>query len=211
MPKNKTKRGKKSPVLSVSSDQGGDSPAPQSEHSDAASDETPKQQKEKSQIQMLHCLQQSDQGGENIIVDGFKVANDLRETSPDSYDILTKQVLEFYDRGTDSLGEFFNISRNHVIRLNEKNEVAQITFTEHGRSAIARMHADDVINTYKALMAFIDLLYAQENVFEYKMENVGDSSTDTDSMTWEDAQTDEDIPKEDALPLTQGPSPKAKL
>ncbi|XP_063951607.1 gamma-butyrobetaine dioxygenase-like [Lytechinus pictus] len=122
-------------------------------------------------IQMLHCLQQSDQGGENIIVDGFKVANDLRETSPDSYDILTKQVLEFYDRGTDSLGEFFNISRNHVIRLNEKNEVAQITFTEHGRSAIARMHADDVINTYKALMAFIDLLYAQENVFEYKMEN----------------------------------------
>ncbi|XP_041461022.1 proline-rich receptor-like protein kinase PERK9 [Lytechinus variegatus] len=41
--------------------------------------------------------------------------------------------------------------------------------------------------------------------------SVGDCSTDTDSMTWEDAQTDEDIPKEDALPLTQGPLSQGQI
>ena len=35
--------------------------------------------------------------------------------------------------------------------------------------------------------------------------SVGDPATDTDSMTWEDTQTDDDLPIEESLPLTQGP------
>ena len=40
--------------------------------------------------------------------------------------------------------------------------------------------------------------------------SVGDPS-DTDSMTWEDAQTDEDLPSEAVLPLTQGPLSQGEI
>ncbi|XP_063962976.1 gamma-butyrobetaine dioxygenase-like [Lytechinus pictus] len=123
-------------------------------------------------IQMLHCIQQADlQGGENTLVDGFKVAEDIMKSSPDSYDVLTKQILEFYDTGTDSVGEYFQHSRHSVLRLNGKNKVDQVTFSDHGRSAMTRMQVDDVIKTYKALSSFTARLYAPENVFEYKMKD----------------------------------------
>ncbi|XP_041475490.1 gamma-butyrobetaine dioxygenase-like [Lytechinus variegatus] len=122
-------------------------------------------------IQMLHCIKQAAHGGGNPLVDGFKVASDLRTTSPDSYDVLTKQILEFYDRGTDTLGEFYYHAKHYVLRLNEKNEVDRISFSDHGRSAMNRMQVDDVMKTYKALSSFTALLYAPENVFEYKMKD----------------------------------------
>ncbi|XP_054764837.2 gamma-butyrobetaine dioxygenase-like [Lytechinus pictus] len=122
-------------------------------------------------IQMLHCIKQAAHGGGNTLVDGFKVASDLRTTSPDSYDVLTKQILEFYDRGTDILGEFYYHAKHYVLRLNEKNEVDRISFSDHGRSAMNRMQVDDVIKTYKALSLFTALLYAPENVFEYNMKD----------------------------------------
>nr|XP_054765136.1 uncharacterized protein LOC129271911 [Lytechinus pictus] len=56
------------------------------------------------------------EGGENNLVDGFKVAEDIMKSSPDSYDVLTKQILEFYDTGTDSVGEYFQHSRHSVLR-----------------------------------------------------------------------------------------------
>ncbi|XP_063963116.1 gamma-butyrobetaine dioxygenase-like [Lytechinus pictus] len=123
-------------------------------------------------VEMLHCIQQADlEGGENNLVDGFNVAEDIRKSSPDSYDVLTKQILEFYDTGTDSVGEFFQHSRHSVLRLNGKNEIDQVTFSDHGRSAMTRMQVDDVIKTYKALSFFTARLYAPGNVFEYTMKD----------------------------------------
>lgn len=43
--------------------------------------------------------------------------------------------------------------------------------------------------------------------------SVGDPMTDTDSMTWEETQTDvdEDLPREDALPISHGPLSQSDL
>ena len=69
-----------------------------------------------AQIQMLHCIKQADgEGGDNTLVDGFKIANDLRQSAPELFDILTKELVEFYDSGTDALGDFYMQSRHKII------------------------------------------------------------------------------------------------
>ncbi|XP_071512001.1 gamma-butyrobetaine dioxygenase-like [Diadema antillarum] len=121
-------------------------------------------------IQMLHCIAQADgEGGENTLVDGFKIANDLRQRAPKLFDILTTEVLEYHDVGHDAVGDFFRHSRVPTIRLNDKGDVDKIIFSDHGRSAMLRMGVDNVVATYEALAAFADLLYDRVNVFRYRM------------------------------------------
>ncbi|XP_071512003.1 gamma-butyrobetaine dioxygenase-like [Diadema antillarum] len=121
-------------------------------------------------IQMLHCIAQADgEGGENMLVDGFKIANDLRQSAPKLFDILTTEVLEYHDVGRDAVGDFFQHSRVRTIRLNDKGVVDKIIFSDHGRSAMLRMDVDNVVATYEALACFADLLYDPVNVFRYRM------------------------------------------
>ena len=69
------------------------------------------------QIQLLHCIHQADTGGDSLLVDGFKAANDLRQADPESFDFLTKTPVEYYDFGHDDyVGNFFYTGRHRVIR-----------------------------------------------------------------------------------------------
>ncbi|XP_071496920.1 gamma-butyrobetaine dioxygenase-like [Diadema antillarum] len=121
-------------------------------------------------IQMLHCIAQADgEGGENTLVDGFKIANDIRQRAPKLFDILTTEVLEYHDVGHDAVGDYYQHSRVRTIRLNGKGDVDKIIFSDHGRSALFRMGVDNVVATYEALACFADLLYDPVNVFRYRM------------------------------------------
>ena len=70
-----------------------------------------------SQIQLLHCIDQIEgTGGENILSDGFKAAEELKKEDPEAFEILTTTLLEFYDKGSDSVGKFHQRSRHPTIR-----------------------------------------------------------------------------------------------
>ena len=70
-----------------------------------------------AQIQMLHCIRQADTGGDNMLVDGFKAASDLRQSDPESFSFLTKTPVEFYDIGyEDYVGDFYHTSRQRIIQ-----------------------------------------------------------------------------------------------
>lgn len=52
---------------------------------------------------------QAGDGGENIFVDGFKIAAVLREKHPDYYDLLTTTRFMFQDKGQErDTGQFYN-------------------------------------------------------------------------------------------------------
>ncbi|CAD5214345.1 unnamed protein product [Bursaphelenchus xylophilus] len=54
-------------------------------------------------IQVLHCLRQANEGGENIFVDGFAAAEQLKKERPDLFDVLaTTPVEHHYLEGLDS-------------------------------------------------------------------------------------------------------------
>src|SRR6266508_3664395 len=59
-------------------------------------------------LQLLHCLASSARGGESTLVDGFRVADDLRADDPAGFDLLARTPLRFgyRDDGTELEAEW---------------------------------------------------------------------------------------------------------
>tara|TARA_B100000029_G_scaffold36824_1_gene34649 strand:+ start:3954 stop:5138 length:1185 start_codon:yes stop_codon:yes gene_type:complete len=53
-------------------------------------------------LQLLHCLKNSVKGGESILVDGFRVAEEIRLNHPEAFDLLTTIPWDFGNRSTVS-------------------------------------------------------------------------------------------------------------
>lgn len=51
---------------------------------------------------MLHCVTQSTTGGGNTLVDGFYVAELLREKYPDYFEVLTRVTVNWSDYGEEN-------------------------------------------------------------------------------------------------------------
>lgn len=67
------------------------------------------------QTQLMHCIKQAQgPGGANQFVDGFQVANQMRERYPDLFEVLCNTELRYYDIGTDYY-KFHTISRHRTI------------------------------------------------------------------------------------------------
>lgn len=66
---------------------------------------------------LLHCLVQSSNptGGENLIADGFYVAEQLRQHHPDDFRLLSETLVDWSDLGADEAGTFHSIYRAPVI------------------------------------------------------------------------------------------------
>jgi gamma-butyrobetaine dioxygenase len=47
------------------------------------------------QLQLLHCLEAADAGGESVVVDGFAAADRLRREAPDAFALLTRTQVDF--------------------------------------------------------------------------------------------------------------------
>ena len=78
-------------------------------------------------IQLQHFLQADAAGGESTLVDGFKIAADLRASAPDQFHLLTSMPLHFHFRDTDAELE----NEGPVIELNALGEVAGIRYSNH--------------------------------------------------------------------------------
>lgn len=78
-------------------------------------------------VQFQHCLVSEVSGGESTLVDGFKVAADLREQAPEKFKLLAMTSLHFYYKETEA--ELDN--DGPVIRLNVLGEVEEIRYSNH--------------------------------------------------------------------------------
>lgn len=58
-----------------------------------------------SRIQVFHCFLAADQGGENLLVDGFSVAKQFRDRHPEGYKFLSETAIpsEYIDKGRHHL------------------------------------------------------------------------------------------------------------
>lgn len=54
-------------------------------------------------IQVLYCLESSAGGGENMAVDGFRVAEHLREENADWFNILARYCAQFEYAGSNGV------------------------------------------------------------------------------------------------------------
>lgn len=70
-----------------------------------------------TQVQMLHCIKQAGEGGDNIFADGFQVAHDMRRDGPDSFNLLANTPVQFTDVVTDEGREYHMMSKAPTLVL----------------------------------------------------------------------------------------------
>lgn len=85
--------------------------------------------------QMLHVLAFDGKGGENVFVDGFRIAEIMRRDTPELYRVLTEvevpgQYIDL-DRGVHLM------ARRPLLRLDSTGRLAQVSYNNHDRAPFA--------------------------------------------------------------------------
>ena len=74
--------------------------------------------------QLLHCLQNDAEGGDSILVDGFRAAETLRSRQPAAFRLLSGTPIDFHFQDRESDIRF----RAPVIALDETGSVTEVRF-----------------------------------------------------------------------------------
>jgi len=112
--------------------------------------------------QVLHCLEEKCEGGENVLIDGFKIAEVMQYKYPEDYEILTQINIP---------GQYIDLSRDiHLIAqrplFREENfQLRQVSYNNHDRAPFI-LDPDTTERFYKALNTFARLIAKPE--FHYR-------------------------------------------
>jgi trimethyllysine dioxygenase len=104
-------------------------------------------------LQMFHCLAFDGSGGESTLVDGFKVAQTIRYSDPEAFDILSEvRVPAHY------VGDGVHLRAEHpVIGLDQRGELTQIAYNNYDRAPF-RLPPARMAEFYRALALFNRLI-----------------------------------------------------
>lgn len=111
--------------------------------------------------QLLHCLENSCEGGESLFVDTFKAAFLLKQNSPEKFDLLTKRKLAYEYRHENSIyyNEWPVIEKNPY----HKTTIGRVNYSPPFQSALPYTHSKPA---WKEHMAFADALKSFSNFME---------------------------------------------
>lgn len=98
-------------------------------------------------LQILYCLENSAEGGENMVVDGFRAAERLREENSRGFDLLTRYCARFEYAGSSGV---CLQSRRPMIELAPDGELVGIRFNNRSAAAITDVPYDDMADYYAA-------------------------------------------------------------
>lgn len=98
-------------------------------------------------IQVLYCLESSAAGGENMVVDGFRVAEQLRAENENWFNVLARYCAYFEYAGSDGV---MLQSRRPMIELAPDGELIGIRFNNRSTGAITDVPFDDMDTYYAA-------------------------------------------------------------
>ncbi len=98
-------------------------------------------------IQVLYCLESSAAGGENMVVDGFRAAERLREENPKWFDVLSNYCARFEYAGEKGV---VLRARRPMIELSPDGELIGIRFNNRSTAAITDVPFKDMATYYDA-------------------------------------------------------------
>jgi len=108
-------------------------------------------------LQMLHCLENSVEGGEAVMLDGFAVAEALRERDSEAFATLTR--VRWCYANTAKTTDYVWFSP--MIRLDERGELLEVRIADFLRGPLQTAF-DDVEAAYRALMTLQRMLQEPE-------------------------------------------------
>ncbi len=116
-------------------------------------------------LQLLHCLETADEGGESVVVDGFAAADRLRREAPDAFAILTRTSVSFryVETGTVDLRH-----AAPLIELDVKGGVRTVRYNNRSIGPLD-IDADEVAEFYTAYRQFGRLLHDPSLTVGFRM------------------------------------------
>ena len=112
--------------------------------------------------QMFHCLEFDGIGGESTLVDGFKVADRIRQIDPPAFEVLTNIKVP-----AQYLGDGVHLTAEHaVIALDHNGDFSQIAYNNYDRAPF-RLPTPRMNAFYRALKLFNELI--NDPAFEISM------------------------------------------
>ena len=118
-------------------------------------------------IQVLYCLESSAAGGENMVVDGFRAIERLREENSEWYDVLSKYCARFEYSGEDGV---VLRSRRPMIELSPDGELISIRFNNRSTAAITDVPFEDMQTYYDAYRRLGEIIDDPEMEVTFRLE-----------------------------------------
>jgi len=117
-------------------------------------------------LQVLYCLENSASGGENMVVDGFRAAQRLRDENPKWFDVLSKHCARFEYAG--EAGVCLR-SRKPMIEISADGELLPVRFNNRSTAAITDVPFDDMALYYTAYRRLGEIIDDPEMEVAFKL------------------------------------------
>lgn len=118
-------------------------------------------------LQLLACLENSAQGGDSLVVDGFKAATTLRSESPEHFDLLSNHCARFEYAGSANVRLR---ARRPMIELNPDGELIGIRFNNRSAAPLVDVPYDRMADYYAAYRHFAAIIERDELAVEFRLE-----------------------------------------
>lgn len=122
-------------------------------------------------LQILYCLENSAQGGENQLVDGFHAAQRLRDLNPTGFELLTQHCARFDYNGS---ADVHLQSKRPMIELAPDGELIGIRFNNRSAAPITDVPFEKMEAFYAAYRQFGEIINDPNLAIEFKLDP-GDS------------------------------------
>lgn len=115
-------------------------------------------------IQLLHCLDSSAEGGDSILVDGFRAAAILRDEVPEHFALLSRQHVNY--RFTDDRTDLR--SRVPMIDVDDRGFVTKVRYNNRSIDTL-RLPPERVAAFYRAYRHYAGILERPELKLTFKL------------------------------------------
>ena len=115
-------------------------------------------------VQLLHCLESYTEGGDSVLVDGFKAATILRQESKEDFTILASTWVNF--RFSDTKTDLR--SRVPMIELNDNNEIVKVRYNNRSIDTI-KLPANKIRHFYKAYRHWSEIIEREDLKITFKL------------------------------------------
>ncbi len=118
-------------------------------------------------LQILYCLENSAEGGDSIVVDGFRAAEKLRDQNPDGFALLAGYPARFEYKGEDGV---CLRSRRPMIELSPDGELVSIRFNNRSSAPFVDIPFDQMEAYYAAYRQLAEIIDDPAMGVSFKLE-----------------------------------------
>jgi gamma-butyrobetaine dioxygenase len=122
-------------------------------------------------LQILYCLENSVEGGESLVVDGFRVARRLRDEDAQAFDLLTRYCARFDYAGSSNV---HLAARRPLLELAPDGELIAVRFNNRSAAPVTDVPYEAMAAWYAAYRRFGEIVDDPAMAVSFRLEP-GDS------------------------------------